>query len=39
MKNKNNYYINNFFMDPYLKLIEQIGEGAFSFYIEHMIIV
>ena len=31
MKNKNNYYINNFFMDPYLKLIEQIGEGAFSF--------
>ena len=31
MKNKNNYYINNFFMDPYLKPIEQIGEGAFSF--------
>ncbi len=31
MKNKNNYYINNFFMDSYLKLIEQIGEGAFSF--------
>ena len=31
MKNKNNYYINNFFMEPYLKLIEQIGEGAFSF--------
>ena len=30
MKNINKYNINNFFMDPYLKLIEQIGEGAFS---------
>ena len=31
MKNINQIYnINKFFMDPYLKLIEQIGEGAFS---------
>ena len=30
MKNINLYYINKFFMDPYLKLREQIGEGAFS---------
>jgi tau tubulin kinase len=30
MKNINKYNINKFFMDPYLKLIEQIGEGAFS---------
>ena len=31
MKNINLLYNNNkFFMDPYLKLIEQIGEGAFS---------
>ena len=31
MKNINLLYnINKFFMDPYLKLIEQIGEGAFS---------
>ena len=30
MKNINKYNINKLFMDPYLKLIEQIGEGAFS---------
>ena len=31
MKNINQIYnINKFFMEPYLKLIEQIGEGAFS---------
>ena len=30
MKNINNYNINNFFMEKYLKFIEQVGEGAFS---------
>ena len=30
MKNINNYNINNFFMEKYLKFIQQIGEGAFS---------
>ena len=30
MKNINKYNINNFFMDSYIKLIEPIGEGAFS---------
>ena len=30
MKNINNYNINNFFMETYLKFIEQVGEGSFS---------
>ena len=30
MKNININNINNFFMEKYLKFIEQIGEGAFS---------